>query len=221
MYNKKVLVTGGNGDIGECIVNIFQSKGFSVDFPSRKDLDLSEPNNILNQEFNYDIVVNCAGINEIKKLSETSLSDIDNLINTMNVNFFSPYNILKLCLSHMVKNKYGRIVNIGSIWQKFTKTGRSSYSISKSALHSLTKSIAVEYGLYNILCNTVSPGFIDTKLTRKNNTNDELKKIIESIPIGRMGTPKEVATVVYQLCVDNTFINGQNIIIDGGYSCLG
>lgn len=221
MYNKKVLVTGGSGDIGECIVTVFQSNGFSVDSPTRNILDLSKPNDIFKQEFNYDIVVNCAGINEIKKLSEIPSWDIDNLINTMNVNFFSPYSILNVCLPHMVKNKYGRIVNIGSIWEKFTKEGRSSYSISKSALHALTKSIAVEYGKHGILCNTISPGFIDTKLTTKNNNDDDITKIIETIPIGRLGKPEEVATFVYQLCVNNTFINGQNIFIDGGYSCLG
>lgn len=221
MHNKRVLVTGGNGDIGNCIVNIFNVNGFSVDSPSRNVLDLSNSDNILNQEFNYDIVVNCAGINEIKKLSDIDSSDSNNLINTMNINFFAPYNILKLCLPHMVKNKYGRIVNIGSIWEKFTKEGRSSYSISKSALHALTKSIAVEYGKHGILCNTISPGFIDTKLTTKNNNDDDITKIIETIPIGRLGKPEEVATFVYQLCVNNTFINGQNIFIDGGYSCLG
>lgn len=221
MHNKRVLVTGGNGDIGNCIVNIFTVNGFSVDSPSRNVLDLSNSDNILNQEFNYDIVVNCAGINEIKKLSDIDSSDSNNLINTMNINFFAPYNILKLCLPHMVKNKYGRIVNIGSIWEKFTKEGRSSYSISKSALHALTKSVAVEYSKYGILCNTVSPGFIDTKLTLKNNNRSELNKIIESIPIGRLGKSEEVASIVYQLCDNNTYINGQNIIIDGGYSCLG
>lgn len=221
MHNKRVLVTGGNGDIGNCIVNIFNANGFSVDSPSRNVLDLSNSDNMLNQEFNYDIVVNCAGINEIKKLSDIDSSDSNNLINTMNINFFAPYNILKLCLPHMVKNKYGRIVNIGSIWEKFTKEGRSSYSISKSALHALTKSVAVEYSKYGILCNTVSPGFIDTKLTLKNNNGSELNKIIESIPIGRLGKSEEVASIVYQLCDNNTYINGQNIIIDGGYSCLG
>jgi len=221
MYDKKVLVTGGSGDIGKCIVDIFKSNGFSIHSPSRNELNLSNPDSFLQNEFKYDIVINCAGVNDIKKISEIKPNDFNNLINTMNINFFSPYNILNLCLPHMVKSKYGRIVNIGSIWEKFTKEGRSSYSISKSALHSLTKSIAVEYGKYDILCNTVSPGFIDTKLTRKNNTNIDIERITESIPIGRLGKPEEVANVVYQLCVGNTFITGQNIFIDGGYSCLG
>ncbi len=221
MYNKTVLVTGGSGDIGKCIIDIFKSNGFSIDSPSRNELNLSNPDSFLQNEFNYDIVINCAGVNDVKKISEITSTDFNNLINTMNINFFSPYNILNLCLPHMVKYKYGRIVNIGSIWEKFTKEGRSSYSISKSALHSLTKSIAVEYGKYGILCNTVSPGFIDTKLTRKNNTDIDIEKITESIPIGRLGKPEEVANVVYQLCIGNTFITGQNIFIDGGYSCLG
>ena len=218
MYTKKVFITGGSGDICASIIQKFKSKKFEVYAPSRTDFDLKYSVDSSIKDCDFDILINCAGINEISELSK---SDINNLIETMNVNFFSPYKIINSILPHMVKSGYGRIINIGSIWQKFTKQGRSSYSISKSALHALTKSVAVEYGKYGILCNTVSPGFIDTKLTRKNNTDDDIHDIIKSIPNGRLGKTDEVADLVYYLSVENTFINGQNIFIDGGYSCLG
>jgi 3-oxoacyl-[acyl-carrier protein] reductase len=119
----------------------------------------------------------------------------------------------------MKERKYGRILNIGSIWVEQTKKNRSAYSASKAALDALSRSITAEYAQYNILANTLSPGFIGTQLTYKNNTPEDLKQIVSNVPVGRLGTPAEIATLAYFLTVDNTYISGQNIIIDGGFSC--
>ena len=105
------------------------------------------------------------------------------------------------------------------MWIDTAKTGRLAYSASKSALHALTKAITAEYGHWNILTNTVSPGFIETELTLQNNTPEDILKILHNVPVSRLGKPREVARLVYQLTVENTFISGQNIIIDGGFSC--
>jgi NAD(P)-dependent dehydrogenase (short-subunit alcohol dehydrogenase family) len=119
----------------------------------------------------------------------------------------------------MIDQRFGRIVNIGSIWIDLAKPKRLAYSASKNALHSLTKSITVEHGAHNIIANTVSPGYISTELTHKNNSKEDLDSIAKGIPVGRLGYPEEVARLVYSLCVDNNYIAGQNIKIDGGYTC--
>lgn len=219
--NKNIFVTGGSRGIGKSIVDFFKSKGHYVYSPNRNEFNLENLDSINSMdEFNFDVIVNCAGINELMYFSDESFEYIKVFNKTMNVNLLAPISIIQRTIPYMIKNGYGRIVNIGSILQTFSKKQRSIYSMSKSALHSLTKSIAVEYGEFNILCNTISPGYIDTELTRKNNTQLELDKIAMDLPTKRLGTPEEVAKLCYQMTIENTFITGQNIIIDGGFSCI-
>ena len=210
----KVLLTGGSIGIGKSIKTLFENKGHHVWSPTKDELNLIDPPYIENA--NYDVVINNAGVNMISELSEVNYEEID----MMQINFFSPLLIIKQCLPYMINNKYGRIVNIGSIWTKLAKSGRSNYSASKSALDSLSKSITAEYTKHNILCNTISPGFIATDLTYKNNTEEELSIITSQVPVGRLGNPDEIANLVYFLTIENTFITGQNILIDGGFSCV-
>ena len=207
----KILVTGGSRGIGKAIVDLFIYNGHSVSAPTRSELDLTQPINLQDREF--DIVINCAGINPIKTLDWIHDNEV------MMVNYLSPLEIIQQCLPYMVEKQYGRIINIGSIWIDTAKPGRLAYSASKNALHALTKAITAEYGHWNILANTISPGFIETELTFQNNTTDEILKMIHNIPVSRLGKPEEVAKLVYQLTIENTFISGQNIIIDGGFSC--
>jgi len=207
----KVLVTGGSKGIGKAIVDLFIYNGHSVSAPSRSELDLTQP--IQLQDCEFDIVINCAGINPIKHLD----SIVDNTV--MQVNYLAPLQIVQQCLPYMISKQYGRIINIGSVWINTAKPARLAYSASKNALHALTKAITAEYGHFNIIANTVSPGFIQTELTLKNNTPKEILNILHNVPASRLGEPAEVAKLVYQLTVENTFVNGQNIIIDGGFSC--
>lgn len=208
----KVMVTGGSGGIGSAIVNEFSLRGHEVYAPSRTELNLAADPVLTNSTF--DIVINNAGINPLRLISD--ISDLE----VMQVNYLAPLRIIQQCLPHMVVNRYGRIVNIGSVWVNLSRQKRGAYSASKSALDSLARSITAEYAQYNILANTVSPGFIETELTRKNNSPEELVKIQNDIPVGRLGAPTEIAKLVYTLTVDNTYISGQNIIIDGGFSCV-
>jgi 3-oxoacyl-[acyl-carrier protein] reductase len=207
----RVLVTGGSRGIGKAIVDLFIYNGHSVLAPSRSELDLTQP--IQLQDCEFDIVINCAGINPIKHLD----SIVDNTV--MQVNYLAPLQIVQQCLPYMISKQYGRIINIGSVWINTAKPARLAYSASKNALHALTKAITAEYGHFNIIANTVSPGFIQTELTLKNNTSKEILNILHNVPASRLGEPAEVAKLVYQLTVENTFVNGQNIIIDGGFSC--
>jgi len=207
----RVLVTGGSRGIGKEICDVFMKNGHEVIAPTREELDLSKP--ITTTYDKIDILVNNAGVNRIKPILESD--DLE----TMQINYFSPLSLFKNCLPHMQKQYYGRVVNVGSIWVDFAKPGRSSYSASKNALQSLSKAITAEYTNYNILANTVSPGFILTDMTMQNNSEDDLRNIRSKIPLGRLGNPNEIACLVYFLSVENSYISGQNIVIDGGYSC--
>jgi 3-oxoacyl-[acyl-carrier protein] reductase len=209
----KVLVTGGSRGIGKSICDFFKLKGHEVISPNRNELDLSD-DHINLKEIDFDIIINNAGINPIGLIPDIS----DQL--AMNVNYFSPFKIIQQILPHMIKKNYGRIINIGSIWIDNIKYGRHAYGASKAALHSLTKSIASEYSQNNILANTVSPGFINTDLTSKNNTLQDLEKIKEMIPLKRLGNANEVAELCYFLTIKNTYITAQNILIDGGFTCI-
>lgn len=205
-----VLITGGSRGIGFAIKQKFINEKHTVFAPTRTELDLSNDVNLVNREF--DIVINNAGINPLSGILDMS-KDV------MQINYFAPLQIIQQCLPYMIKCGYGRIVNIGSIWIELSKAKRAAYSASKTALDSLSRSITSEYSHYNILCNTVSPGFIATDLTYQNNTEIELNKKIQSVPLKRLGKAEEIADLVYYLTIQNTFITGQNIIIDGGYSC--
>ena len=208
----RILITGGSRGIGSDICEIFKKYGHEVIAPTREELDLSQPFSFIPDKI--DILINNAGINIIDSIFEG-----ENYEKMMTVNYFSPLRLFKLCLPYMKKQNYGRVVNIGSVWVDYAKPGRSSYSASKNALHSLTKAITAEYGTYNILANTVSPGFFITDMTFQNNTEEDLKDLRSKIPLGRLGYANEVADLVYYLSVNNSYISGQNIVIDGGYSC--
>ena len=121
----------------------------------------------------------------------------------------------------MKKRSFGRIVNIASIWSQISKTGRALYTTSKTGLVGFTRSMTVEYAGSNILVNAVSPGFTITELTKQSLSNNQIKSLSEEIPIHRFAKPEEIAPIVLFLCSDmNTYITGQNITIDGGFTLV-
>ena len=207
----KVLVTGGSRGIGKAIATLFTERGHEVYAPTREELDLKNVATLTRTDF--DIVINNGGINPLKQIGDIDSTEV------MEINYQAPLAITQQCIPYMLSKGYGRIINIGSIWIELAKSQRLAYSASKSALHCLTKAIVAEHGSRGILANTISPGFIGTDLTYQNNSEVALEQLKEQIPLRRLGTPEEVAKVVYQLTVENSFIAGQNIIIDGGYSC--
>jgi len=205
----KILLTGGSRGIGKAILERFSDH--DVYAPSRNELDLSKEINL--KVVDFDVVINNAGINPLKSIENVE----DDMV--MRVNYHAPLRIVQQCLPFMVYQRFGRIVNIGSIWIDLAKHDRLSYSASKAALHSLTRSLTAEYASYGILSNTVSPGFVKTDLTFANNTEKDLRTTICNIPLNRLCEPREIANIVYYLCVENTYMSGQNIVVDGGFTC--
>lgn len=215
----KVLVTGASRGIGKAIASIYRDKGYSVDIPSREMLDLSDSDSVAefieahNRE-GYDIIINNAGCNLINPIDKVIVSDLNQM---MQVNLLSPIILLKGFVPYMKMNKFGRIVNIGSIWGNIGKPGRSIYSATKHGIHGITNTLAVELAAYNILVNTVAPGQTLTELTVRNNSPEEIRKMEMEIPVGRLAQPEEIAKLVFFLGnEENTYITGQQIIIDGG-----
>jgi len=133
----------------------------------------------------------------------------------------APFRLIQAVVPQMRERKFGRIVNISSIWSVVSRAGRTTYSMSKGAMNSMTRSLAVELAPFNILINVVAPGYVMTDLTRQNNSEAELEEIRKTIPVQRLAEPAEIAGVVAFLCSDqNTYLTGQTIIVDGGYTCL-
>ena len=131
-----------------------------------------------------------------------------------------PY-LSQIVLKNMINQKYGRIINISSIWGVISRPKRVMYGVSKFGLNGLSKSIAAEYGDKNILANSVSPGFTQTELTQKTNTKKEIEEIADKIPLKRLAYPNEIAKAVEFLASEkNTYITGQNIIVDGGFTSI-
>jgi len=222
MIARTALVTGASRGIGLAIANLFRESGIEVLAPTRKELDLLSNNSVdtyieeLNRKI--DILVNNAGINPLAASTEVPDSDISD---TLQVNLISPMRLIRGLLPSMINQKYGRIINISSVWSIVSKPGRIIYSISKSGLNGMTRAIAVEVAKYNILINAIGPGFVNTDLTRKNNSEEEIRNLENAIPIRRLADPVEIAEIVAFLCSDkNSYITGQTIFIDGGYSCL-
>jgi 3-oxoacyl-[acyl-carrier protein] reductase len=161
------------------------------------------------------ILINNAGINHILPIDEVKANDWHRL---MSLNLTAPVMLSAAAAVQMKQQQWGRIVNISSIWSVITKAGRSMYTASKFGLVGLTKTTAVDLGPYNILVNALSPGFTLTDLTNSTVPADEQERIAQQVPMQRFAKPVEMANVVLFLCSEmNTYLTGQNIVVDGGF----
>jgi NAD(P)-dependent dehydrogenase (short-subunit alcohol dehydrogenase family) len=229
-----VLVTGASRGIGAEIAKQYAEQGCRVltlsSAPwSRDDLqpsrhfvtDLSDPIAVdrtaeeLRKE-EIDVLINNAGINKIAPFVE-----IDPVVfrRVQDVNVYAPFRFCQAALPHMLQRRWGRIVNISSIWGMRSKEFRASYSTSKFAIDGMTAAIAVEHSSNGILANSVAPGFIDTEMTRGLLNEAQITALLARVPARRLGTVAEIAAFVRWLGSDaNTFITGQNIPVDGGFT---
>jgi 3-oxoacyl-[acyl-carrier protein] reductase len=233
--NKLVLITGGNSGIGRAITDKFIELGAKVivtttnikklkksHYKLYKYLDFNIPSSI--SDFLYelkkinkiDILINNAGINKLSLINNIEEHYVDKFFD---INIRGPVLITKEVSKIMINNKAGKIVNISSIFGTISKSGRALYSITKFGLIGLTKASALDLEKYNILVNAVSPGVINTQLTKNILGKLGVKKIKKDIPLGKIGEPSDVANLVCFLSSDyNKYITGQNFIIDGGYT---
>lgn len=162
-----------------------------------------------------DVCVNNAGINRINSIDEIPFKDWQNILR---VNLDGPFLVTRAVSKVMKKNRYGRIVNIGSIWGVISKEKRAAYSVTKFGIRGLTAATAHDLAPFNILVNTVSPGFVSTELTRRILGAKGMKEMAALVPLRRLATPEEISRVVLFLCSDlNTYITAQNIVVDGGF----
>lgn len=229
------IVTGATEGIGNSIASMLVKQDCRVIYTGQSEssknlipggeyaqLDLSNQgsiNHFINQTIKktsgIDILINNAGI-QIPALTESiKLSDWNK---TMAVNITGPMQLIQAVIPHMKESKYGRIVNVGSIAGVITKQGQGAYSASKSGLMGLTRTIALELAPFGILVNAVCPGTTATPMVDKLLSSLKKKKIIKAVPMGRLGTPEEIATFVLFLSSSfNSYMTGQSLIIDGGY----
>lgn len=162
-----------------------------------------------------DVCVNNAGINRINFIDETLPEDWKDMLK---VNLDAPFMITRAVCRLMKKNRYGRIINIASIFGSVSRAKRSAYTTTKFGLRGLTVTSAIELAPYNVLVNSVSPGFVRTELTKKNLSEEEMSQLATQIPVGRFAEPDEISRVVVFLASSlNTYLTGQNIVVDGGF----
>jgi len=185
----------------------------TIDFTSKS---LKNDLNKLSNEFsNISVCVNNAGTNIISDIRKVKHEDLSKLIQ---INLIGPALVTSFISRSMSKRKYGRIVNISSIFGIVSRKERSSYSATKSGLIGQTRACALDLAEDGILVNCVCPGFVKTELTQKVLGEKGIAEISREIPLGRLAETSDIVPAVLFLCSRlNTYITGQTIIVDGGF----
>ncbi|MCD8211820.1 MAG: 3-oxoacyl-[acyl-carrier-protein] reductase [Oscillospiraceae bacterium] len=207
------IVYAGNRDAAEDITEQCTALGVTArnyqcdvsDFDAVKELV-----SVVKEDFGtFQILVNCAGINRDGLILNMKEEDFDSVVG---VNLKGTFNMIRHCGPLFLRAREGCIINISSVAGLIGNAGQSNYAAAKAGIVGLTKSVARELASRGITCNAVAPGFIQTDMTAG---FDENNSLVSQIPLGRMGTPEEVADLVAFLCTA-TYITGEVIRIDGG-----
>jgi len=228
---KKVLVTGASGGIGRAIAEFLAYRGYIVyagynqhepeaENVRKIHIDVTSKESVENafkEMGGIDILINNSGISQQKLFADITEEDWDNMFD---VNIKGMYRVTKAALPYMINNKYGKIVNISSIWGEVGGSMEVHYSASKAAVIGFTKALAKELSLSGITVNCVSPGMIATPMN-SHLTGEDIREIESEIPLKRQGTPEDVAKAVY-FCISDMseFITGQVISVSGGWNIV-
>lgn len=222
MSTRTVLITGGARGIGAAIAATLSAKGCHIVAPTRDQLDLASPVSVdaylsANRDLAVDILINNAGINVLRRIAEIDDASWQSMLQT---NLRSALRLIQTYAPGMQSRGWGRILNVSTIFSLVTKERRAAYSMTKAALNALTRSAAVEFGPAGVLVNALAPGYVDTALTRQNNSPEVIAAITGTIPLRRMAQADELArAAAFLVSEDNTYLTGQTIVVDGGFTC--
>ena len=243
LEGKTALITGGTRGIGGAIADLFAEAGARVLITGTKqkdvrrrvkelstlgpsgadgwEVDMTDPGSLASFRTQVQtleplhVLVNNAGNNKIVPIDAVEAEDLD-LVTSLNLR--APILLMRDVAPVMKRQRWGRIVNIASIWSVITKPGRAMYTASKFGLVGATMAAAVDLGEHNVLVNAVSPGFTLTQLTKRTLPPQEQERLSSELPLRRFASPEEIARIVLFLASEwNTYITGQNLVADGGF----
>lgn len=243
MNNKVALVTGGMGGLGTAICRRLQADGFRVAATYSPDNKTPEAwlavqrdegfrfstykvdvtdyaecewmvQKVLAEMGRIDVLVNNAGITRDRSLRKMTLDDWHAV---MRADLDSVFNVTKQAIEPMMTQRWGRVINISSVNGQQGAFGQANYAAAKAGMHGFTKALALEMARHGVTVNTVSPGYLRTRMTAQVPPDIMEGKILPQIPVGRLGQPEEVAALVAYLASEEAgFVTGANIAINGG-----
>ena len=234
LAGKRALVTGGTRGIGAAVARLLAEAGAEVSvtgtrvdgappFAGASYFPVDFSDEVATVAFadrlrgeNIDVLVNNAGINIVSPFAEIVPQDFDRI---HQVNLRAPLLLCQAVLGGMRARRWGRIVNVTSVFGHVSREGRAAYSTSKFGLDGMTAALAAEAARDGVLANCVAPGFVDTELTRRVLGEKGMSEMALRIPLGRMAQPIEIARFIAWLAgPENSYISGQNLLIDGGFT---
>lgn len=209
------VIYAGSADKAEAVVNEITALGVNAKAYRCNVADSAAVNEtvkaVTNDLGKIDILVNNAGITRDGLMLRMKDEDFDAVLDT---NLKGAFNMIRACYSGFIRKKSGRIINISSVSGIMGNAGQANYSASKAGVIGLTKSVARELASRGVTCNAVAPGFIQTDMTENLGDNNPL---LNSIPLGRMGKPEDIAAAVAFLASDSAaYITGEVLKVDGG-----